>query len=357
MNLIYYEYDGQYGRYTFKVWDDNGVDDSTIAWISTIDNDPPSQPTLAPTYVIQPLSCYNLKLEATYEDGNGDIQTATLNREMHVQLIAYIEHEQDPNDPLNISFSARIWPNAGNFTYRWIYNGQVISTAASFIHSFNSPGQKTVTLEIDCTSTIRNETLTTAVILNISGADCDDPFDVNVFKKDCHTYIIKHSVAQERKLILKDYRGNIILEKRMMPSDTQVEFNTPSDGVYIAYIENQVNPGEPVNEYPIFDMCDTDNCYYELLKNIQCDDNCDECAPAQLAENDHIRKVLNSISGLTYFINRYVRFDADTNRGLTSISDNRMNQIGRIDKMFELIKLLLVDCGFCQFEETDCSTC
>jgi hypothetical protein len=358
MELIYYDYDGDTGEYVFKLATDQVVDPGTMAWKFTYEGTEHiiRQDELS----IAPNVCIELNLELTYTVG-GVLQTLTFDEEVIIPPVTYATYLLDNLNPLRVTFEAYV-SSLSTTSYEWLENGVPIGPVPGskvLIHTFPSAGVKNMQLRTTCQYGLSGLTVfkTFDFTVNIPNANCDDPFNIYLYKKDCHKYIIKDDAAYTRKFILKDYKGNVIEERTLLSTDTLIPFETPEDSVYIAIIENVTFPNMPPKEFPVYDMCDTDRCYYDILKEIQCSEDCTECDPEQDAKNDELRKILNSITGLNYFVQRYVRFDLDANRGLRSIDEDRNDEIGRIDKMFSIMKEVLIDCGYCNFEETNCSTC
>lgn len=264
--------------------------------------------------------------------------------------------------------------NTMKLNLSWVHNAAlfVVSTLWDFgdghsstviggvSHEYLMPGSYTVTLTL--TSQLGRVSVGTIPVV-VGPSECAKIIDVNFFMKECHEYMIHIPMKTEdtRGIVIKDLNDNVILSQPIVDPVTEVLLSSPGDGVYMVTLDWDPGSGtrEVYAEYPVFDMCEIKRCYKVLLDASLCSDTSGEGDDCEAKNNDlATRNDLNSLSGLIYFANEYIRKDIDTHYGMTAITESRTEEIYFIASLIEQMKLFISNCSICsQLKDEDCTNC
>jgi len=215
--------------------------------------------------------------------------------------------------------------------------------------------------------TALNITTAIATILNtetlqkdysIGTMSCSDIYEEFFYKVDCHKYIVKESINKLKKRLVRLYNfdKSSVIDTVMDIGLEEIEVTTPGDGVWIIEIyEYDEVSGGPVGNimttFPIYDACNADKCYLNLVNKLNC---CDyqECDDKSKKKDEDLRYAINKIVGIMYFINKYMRIEADMYLGICKIDSTRMEHIEDVNNLFVRLNMIMDQCTECESENT-----
>lgn len=267
------------------------------------------------------------------------------------------------NNPLQFSFTSySIGDDAGApFTYYWDFgDGSGTSTLATPSYTYAASGLYTVKLTVTKNVNGVNYSDTFEGLIRAGVIDCTSLIDDTFYKKACHEYVIKETEHKdvERTIKIVNYNQEV-LEEISIPINVELqEITTPSDGIYVIQIWFDEDGSMSLfKEFPIYDLCETYECYMNLVKALQCCDN-DGCNE-DLEKISDEREGLNRLNGLIYLLDQWIKMETDSYLGVYTIDATRSELIGEIQDIFQKISVVVSKCTGCMDTKTEsgCSSC
>jgi len=221
--------------------------------------------------------------------------------------------------------------------------------------------------------------------------DCDL---TQIWKQECYHYRVIPNLEDitieiEGKTYLRnwevslyDVTGQTLLGCWVIDrnaGETYADIITPEeDGIYVVYIRYQAGPPSSsctnleddiqiVHTYPIYEICDLQNCYMNLVNNLLCneiDPCCETCDEDVLRQMDLQRMELNKMIALYFTLISMLNLERvnylgvnvlfDINR--TPVDMDRYNLIMKINDVITKLGEVVGRCGDCNGTEEDFSS-
>jgi len=242
-------------------------------------------------------------------------------------------------------------------TFQWFIDGIPSGTTSSEVVTI---GPDVIEVGLEITRIVDGESDFVEIQYTGQNALCDDKYEIMFYKKDCHKFIVINPLLNETEVILTDFKGNIISTVTVDPSFSYVPIETPQDGVYQVELKNITIPLEDSIFIPIYDTCDTEQCYYNLVTQVQCSEECIDCNENDKNRVEKTREALNRMTGLMFFLEKYIKIETDKYLGLTTIDASRRSDIAKVDLVLKRLEITMNLCSDCYSDigiEDSCQNC
>ena len=219
-------------------------------------------------------------------------------------VVPLFNSERDQNDELKIEFNDL---SLGNIiSWNWNFGDNMgTSNDQNPVYTYQEQGSYMVTLTVsngDVSKSFKQS-------VQVYSKTCNHELNKYYKQETCTKVVLEYNntTLNNRKIIVTDYAGKVFLDTLLSSTQTLVEFNIPEDGMYfVNYLYDNTGVEEVSISYPIYSLCAARDCYMKMLKKIQCNpaDDCDKNI-----DSEDLRKNLNSITGILYLLDHYMKWD------------------------------------------------
>lgn len=175
--------------------------------------------------------------------------------------------------------------------------------------------------------------------------------------KECdgtHCIIVNTDSVNNKRYSVAYYDGTeAIAVTDMVVEDNLVCFTLPEDHIYILKIEEETSTDvwEVISYLPIYEYCKLKACATYLVDSVLCnefDPCCDNCSQEIIDKQTRQRRSLNQILALYGSLLAYINEESIDYIGISTLEDDRLTYLERINNIFIKIKAILERCELCQ---------
>jgi len=196
--------------------------------------------------------------------------------------------------------------------------------------------------------------------------------DLSFEQTSCLNWTICNTTDSNMFILVKDSAGAAVdittdasksFDYYIVPAEDCIDITLPESGVYIIDICHVI---DVVDSYKtIYEFCEYWNCYFDITKNILCNDTdpcCEPCDTSSQKQNEIYRLQLNKMMALMNNLKAKISYDTFAYWNTGIVDDTRADLLEEINDTKNKLDDIIIRCGLCNGAQsndvvTPCGNC